>query len=102
MDTRPCIIVAAELAAEGLSICAIARQLGPHRETIGLWLKAIRIEGLSAFLGRHHYHLETQAWIGMIWWRTIPCHSAAHYLNSTSQLSSSAGRYLRGPSLYGQ
>ena len=24
-----------------------------HRETVGLWLKAIRIEGLSAFLDRY-------------------------------------------------
>ena len=44
MDTRTRIIVAAELAAQGLSMCAIARQLNRHRETIGLWLKAIRIE----------------------------------------------------------
>lgn len=56
MDTRTRIIVAAELTAQGLSMCAIARQLDRHRETIGLWLKAIRIEGLSAFLERHHYH----------------------------------------------
>ena len=32
----------------------------------------------------------------MIWWRTIPCNSAALHLNSTSQLSSSADRCLRG------
>ena len=56
MDTRTRIIVAAERAAQGLSMCAIARQLDRHRETIGLWLKAIRIEGLSAFLERHHSH----------------------------------------------
>lgn len=53
MDTRTRIIVATELAAHGLSLSAIARQLDRHRETIGLWLKAVRIEGLSAFLGRY-------------------------------------------------
>ena len=47
MDTRTRIIVAAELAAQGLPMCAIARQLDRYRETIGLWLTAIRIEGLS-------------------------------------------------------
>ena len=56
MDTRTRIIVAAERAAQGLFMCAIARQLDHHRETIGLWLKAIRIEGLFAFLERHHSH----------------------------------------------
>jgi len=53
MDTRTRIILATELATQGLSICAIARQLNRHRETIGLWLKAIRIEGLPAFLERY-------------------------------------------------
>lgn len=53
MDTRTRIIVAAELAAQGLSVSAIARQLARHRETIGLWLKAIRIEGLPVFLDRY-------------------------------------------------
>jgi len=53
MDTRTRMIVAAELATHGLSISAIARQLDRHRETIGLWLKAIRIEGLPAFLERY-------------------------------------------------
>jgi len=53
MDTRTRIIVAAELAAQGLSVSAIARQLDRHRETIGLWLKAIRIEGLPVFLDRY-------------------------------------------------
>src|SRR5690242_21485338 len=53
MDTRTRIIVAAELATQGLSISAIARQLDRHRETVGLWLHAIRIEGLSAFLDRY-------------------------------------------------
>ena len=38
---------------QGLSVSAIARQLGRHRETIGLWLKAIRIEGLPVFLDRY-------------------------------------------------
>jgi len=52
MDTRTRIILAAELATQGLSISTIARQLNRHRATIGLWLKAIRIEGLSAFLDR--------------------------------------------------
>lgn len=53
MDTRTRIIVAAELATQGLSNAAIARQLDRHRETVGLWLKAIRVEGLSAFLERY-------------------------------------------------
>lgn len=53
MDTRTRIIVATELAAQGLSVSAIARQLDRHRETIGLWLKAVRIEGLPAFLNRY-------------------------------------------------
>ena len=53
METRTRIIVAAELAAQGLSISAIARQLDRHRETVGLWLKAIRIEGLPIFLKRY-------------------------------------------------
>lgn len=53
MDTRTRIIVATELAAQGLSVSAIARQLDRHRETIGLWLKAVRIEGLPAFLSRY-------------------------------------------------
>jgi transposase len=52
MDTRTRIILAAELATQGLSISAIARQLDRHRETIGLWLKAIQLEGLAAFLDR--------------------------------------------------
>lgn len=53
MDTRTRIIVAAELAAQGLSISTIAGQLDRHRETVGLWLKAVRIEGLPAFLSRY-------------------------------------------------
>jgi transposase len=52
MDTRTRIILAAELATQGLSVPAIARRLDRHRETIGLWLKAVRIEGLPAFLDR--------------------------------------------------
>jgi hypothetical protein len=56
MDTRTRIILAAELAAQALSICAIARQLDCHVEAIGLWPEGIRIEGLSAFLERHHYY----------------------------------------------
>ncbi|HMS82387.1 MAG TPA: helix-turn-helix domain-containing protein [Nitrospira sp.] len=51
METRTRLILATELATHGLSICAIARQLDRHREMVGLWLKAIRIEGLVAFLG---------------------------------------------------
>ncbi len=53
MDTRTRIIVAAELATQGLSVSAIARQLDRHRETVGLWLKAVRIKGLAAFLERY-------------------------------------------------
>ena len=53
MDTRTRIILAAELATQGLSISAIACQLDRHRETMGLGLKAIRIEGLPAFLDRY-------------------------------------------------
>jgi len=53
MDIRTRIILVADLATQGLSISAIARQLDRHRETVGLWLKAIRIEGLSAFLERY-------------------------------------------------
>lgn len=53
MDTRTRIVVAAELATQGLSVSTIARRLDRHRETIGLWLKAIRIEGLLAFLDRY-------------------------------------------------
>lgn len=53
MDTRTRIIRATELAAQGLSISAIARQLDRHRETVGLWLKAIRIEGLPKFIERY-------------------------------------------------
>ena len=53
MDTRTRIIVVAELAAQGFSISAIARQLDRHRETVGLWLKAVRLEGLPAFLSRY-------------------------------------------------
>lgn len=53
MDTRTRIILAAELATQGLSVSAIAGQLERHRETIGLWLKAVRIEGLSVFLDRY-------------------------------------------------
>lgn len=53
MDTRTRILLAGELAAQGLSISAIARQLDRHRETVGLWLKAIRIEGVAAFLDRY-------------------------------------------------
>lgn len=45
-------MLAAEIATQGLSNSAIARQLDRHRETIGLWLKAIQIEGLSAFLNQ--------------------------------------------------
>lgn len=48
MGTRTRIMIAAELAAEGLSIWSIARQLDRHRVTIGLGLNAIRIERLYA------------------------------------------------------
>lgn len=53
MDTRTRIIVAAEPATQGFSISTIARRLDRHRETVGLWLKAIRIEGLHGFLDRY-------------------------------------------------
>lgn len=53
MDTRTRIILAAELATQGLSVSAIARQLDRHRETVGLWLTAIRLEGLPEFLERY-------------------------------------------------
>lgn len=53
METRTRIILAAELATQGLSVSAIARQLDRHRETVGLWLKAIRLEGLPEFLERY-------------------------------------------------
>ena len=53
MDTRTRIILAAEVTTQGLSVSAIARQLDRHRETIVLWLKAVRIEGLPAFLNRY-------------------------------------------------
>lgn len=52
MDTRTRIPLAAELATQGLSVSAIARQLDRHRETVGLWLKAIQLEGLPEFLER--------------------------------------------------
>ena len=53
MDTRTRILLAAELATQGLSVSAIARPLDRHRETIGLWLKAVRLEGRSAFRDRY-------------------------------------------------
>lgn len=53
MDTSTQMTLATELAAQGLSITTIARHLGRHRETIGLWLKAIRRDGLRTVLDQH-------------------------------------------------
>lgn len=50
MDNRTRIVLACELFEEGMSQERIAAQLGRHRETIGLWLRGIREQGLEAFL----------------------------------------------------
>ncbi|MDQ3813829.1 MAG: helix-turn-helix domain-containing protein [Armatimonadota bacterium] len=50
MDNKTRIVLAWELYEEGLTQAQIAHQLGRHRETIGLWLKGSRTQGLERFL----------------------------------------------------
>jgi len=53
MQTPTQIMLAAELAAQGLTQTKIAAHLERHRETLGLWLNGIATDGLSGFLARH-------------------------------------------------
>lgn len=50
MDTRTKITLAWELHEQGLNNSQIAERLAVHRETVGLWFKAIKQSGLLAFL----------------------------------------------------
>lgn len=47
------ITLAWELVNEGVSQSQAAKRLEVHRETVGLWIKAIRSEGLLEFLDRY-------------------------------------------------
>lgn len=53
MAPRTSVPVAAESATQVHSMTVIARQLDRHRETVGPWLKAIRLGGLAAFPDRY-------------------------------------------------
>lgn len=44
------VTLAWELHEEGVSTTKIAKRLGRHRETVGVWLKGIRAQGLESFL----------------------------------------------------
>ncbi len=50
MENTTRIVLAWELYEQGLTQERIAQQLGRHRETVGLWLKGIKAQGLEAFL----------------------------------------------------
>ena len=50
MQTLTQITLAYELATQGLSHTTIATHLGRHRETIGLWLKGLRLTGRPALM----------------------------------------------------
>lgn len=50
VDKRSKIILAWELSEEGVPQTHIAQRLDVHRETVGLWFKGIRHQGLEGFL----------------------------------------------------
>lgn len=53
MDKRTQIVLAWELAEEGVPQTHIAKRLRVHRETVGTWLKGIREQGLDGFLSSY-------------------------------------------------
>ena len=53
MDSRTKIMLAWELHEQGINNSRIAQRLQLHRETIGLWIKAIEQQGLLPFLQAH-------------------------------------------------
>ena len=53
MDKRTQIVLAWELAEEGVTQTHIAQHLGVHRETVGTWLKGIRAQSLDSFLSSY-------------------------------------------------
>jgi transposase len=50
MDSRTKITLTWELHEQGVSNTQIAKRLEVHRETVGLWLKGVREQGLVPFL----------------------------------------------------
>ena len=52
LQTLTQMTLASELAEQGLSHTTIATLLGRHRETIGLWLKGLRLMGWPALTER--------------------------------------------------
>ena len=54
MDSRTKIMLAWELHEQGINNSRIAQRLQLHRETIGLWIKAIQQQGLLPFLDGYH------------------------------------------------
>ena len=50
MDSRTKITLAGQLHQQGTSNSQIAKHLEVHRETVGLWLKGVREQGLVPFL----------------------------------------------------
>ncbi len=53
MDKRTKIVLAWELAEEGVPQMHIAQRLSVHRETVGVWLKGIQRQGLDGFLSSY-------------------------------------------------
>lgn len=54
MTNAGLITICWELCEQGVPKSHIAQRLGKHRETIHLWIKAIRQYGLMGFLDRYH------------------------------------------------
>ena len=52
MTNRALIVLCWELYGQGMNKSQIARQLGKHRETIGIWIRNIETYGLLSFLDR--------------------------------------------------
>jgi transposase len=53
MTSTAQIVMSWELHGQGMSKSQIARRLGKHRETIGIWIKSIETYGLRNFLDRY-------------------------------------------------
>jgi transposase len=50
MENTTRIVLAWQLYEQGLTQERIAQQVRRHRETVGLWFKGIKAQGLEAFL----------------------------------------------------
>jgi transposase len=53
MTNETLITLCWELYEQGIPKCHIARRLGKHRETVGIWIKDIRRYGLLGFLYKY-------------------------------------------------